>query len=99
MASAEVPQETAEPEFGCSLLSLAVYGIHYRPLLLALRLPGFCPFRRHELVFDWRDSGCEHRMDRRSLFLSYFHSVLDDGAAKLHLSRLRRPRMRVHRSP
>src|SRR6202041_4061814 len=83
--SAGVAQESGQPEFESSLVSRAAYGIHHPALLLALRLPVFCPFRRHELVFAWRDSGCEHRMDRRSLLLSYFHSVLDDGAAKLHL--------------
>src|SRR3984885_771198 len=87
---AGVAQESGQPELESSLVSRAAYGIHNPALLLALRHPVFCLFRRHELVFDWCDSGCKHRMDCRSLFLSYFHSAPDDSAAKLHLPRLRR---------
>jgi hypothetical protein len=52
-----VAQESGQPELESSLVSRAAYGIHNPALLLALRRPVFCPFRRHELVFDWRGSG------------------------------------------
>src|ERR1700674_3507011 len=87
---ARVAQESGQPELESSLVSRAAYRIHHPALLLALRHPVLCPFRRHELVFDWRDSGCECRMDCHSFFLSCFHFVPDDSAAKLHLSRLGR---------
>jgi hypothetical protein len=88
--SAGVAQESGQSELESSLVSRAAHGIHNPALLLALCDPVFCPFRRHELVLDWRDSGCEHRLDRRSLFLYDFHSVPDDNAAKLRLPRLGR---------
>src|ERR1700751_2663712 len=87
---ARVAQESGSTEFESSLVSRAAYRIHYTALLLAVRHSVFCPFRRHELVLDWRDGGCEHRLDRHFLFLSYFYSVSNESAAKVQLSRLGR---------
>src|ERR1700733_8909361 len=46
---AGVSQESGQPELESSLVSRAAYGIHNPALLLALRHPVFCLFRRHEL--------------------------------------------------
>src|SRR5260370_31931139 len=83
---ARVAQEGGQPELESSLVFRAAYRIHHPALLLAVRHSVFCLLRRHELVPGWRDSWCEHCMDCHSLFLSYFHPVPDDSAAKLHLS-------------
>src|SRR6202035_332252 len=52
---AGVAQESGQPELESSLVSRAAYRIHHPAVLLAVRHSVLCPFRRHELVFDWRD--------------------------------------------